>query len=88
MKIEEIKKICVKNNLTCIEAYDIRSQITSICKISEHKLMFNASCLEDNRKIINERLLKAFMHDLIDIRALGCSLGKQKLDYSIMNIKL
>lgn len=52
------------------------------------KLMERADCLGDNREIINERLYNAFMNDLIDIRALGCSLGKQKLDDSIMNIEL
>ena len=40
------------------------------------KLMENAGCLGDNREMINERLFNAFMNDLIDIRALGCSLGK------------
>jgi RNA-splicing ligase RtcB len=40
------------------------------------KMMENSNCLEDNREMINERLYNAFMNDLIDIRALGCSLGK------------
>ena len=35
MKNEEIKEICVKNNLTRMEVYDIRSQFTSMCMISE-----------------------------------------------------
>jgi hypothetical protein len=35
MKNEEIKEICVKNNLTRMEVYDIRSQFTSMCMISD-----------------------------------------------------
>ena len=35
MKNEEIKEICVKNNLTRMEVYDIRSQFTSMCLISD-----------------------------------------------------
>ena len=35
MKNEEIKEICIKNNLTRMEVYDIRSQFTSMCMISE-----------------------------------------------------
>jgi len=38
--------------------------------------MENAKCLGDNREIINERLYNAFMNEQIDIRALGCSLGR------------
>jgi len=50
--------------------------------------MINAGCLGDNKEIINEKLHQAFLNDVIDIKALGCSLGRQKLDDSIMNIEL
>ncbi len=52
------------------------------------KLMENAGCLGDNKEIINEKLQQAFLSDAIDIKALGCSLGRQKLDESIMKIEL
>ena len=52
------------------------------------KMMDNANCLGETREIINERLYSAFMNEQIDIRALGCSLGKQKLDESLMQIEL
>ena len=48
------------------------------------KLMINGNCLGDNNEIINERLYQAFLTDVIDIKALCCSLGKQRLDDSIM----
>lgn len=52
------------------------------------KLMENAGCLGDNKEIINEKLQQAFLSDAVDIKALGCSLGRQKLDESIMRIEL
>jgi hypothetical protein len=52
------------------------------------KLMINADVLGDNKEIINERLYQAFLTDAIDIKALGCSLGRQRLDESIMKIEL
>lgn len=52
------------------------------------KLMLNAGCLGDNREIINDKLLQAFTTDVIDIKALGCSLGRQRLDDSLMQIEL
>ena len=35
MKNDEIKEICVKNNLTRMEVYSIRSQFTSMCMMSD-----------------------------------------------------
>ena len=52
------------------------------------KLMINAECLGDNREIVNEKLFTAFMTDAIEIKALGCALGRQRLDEGIMNIEL
>lgn len=52
------------------------------------KLMINAGVLGDNKEIINEKLYQAFLTDIIDIKALCCSLGRQRLDDSIMQIEL
>jgi len=40
------------------------------------KLMMNAGCLGDNREITNDKLVYAFTTDVIDIKALGSSLGR------------
>lgn len=40
------------------------------------KLMINAGVLGDNKEIINEKFFLAFLNDVIDIKALGCSLGR------------
>lgn len=40
------------------------------------KMMNNANVLGENNEIINEKLFNAFLTDTIDIKALGCSLGR------------
>lgn len=50
--------------------------------------MENAGCLGENKQIINEKLYHAFITDAVDIKALGCALGRQQLDESLMNVEL
>jgi hypothetical protein len=64
------------------------SETTKMFARMFQKLMINAACLGDNKEIITDKLRTAFMTDVIDIKALGCSLGRQKLDDSIMKIEL
>jgi hypothetical protein len=64
------------------------SETTKMFARMFQKLMINAACLGDNKEIITDKLRTAFMNDVIDIKALGCSLGRQKLDDSIMKIEL
>ena len=64
------------------------SKTTKLFSRMFQKLMENAGVLGDNKEIINERLFKAFLNDVIDIKALGCSLGRQQLDDSIMQVNL
>jgi hypothetical protein len=64
------------------------SETTKMFARMFQKLMSNAGCLGDNKEIITDKLKTAFMTDKIDIKALGCSLGRQKLDDSIMKIEL
>ena len=52
------------------------------------KLMENAGCLGENKQIINEKLYNAFLSDAVDIKALGCALGRQQLDESLMTVEL
>lgn len=65
-----------------------QSETTMLFARMFQKLMINAGCLGDNKEIITEKLRQAFLNDVIDIKALGCSLGRQKLDDSIMKIEL
>ena len=64
------------------------SETTKMFARMFQKLMINAGCLGDNKEIHTDKLRGAFMNDVIDIKALGCSLGRQKLDDSIMKIEL
>ena len=64
------------------------SETTMLFARMFQKLMINAGCLGDNKEIITDKLRQAFLNDVIDIKALGCSLGRQKLDDSIMKIEL
>lgn len=50
--------------------------------------MENAEVLGDQKEIINDKLYQGFLNDTIDIKALCCSLGRQRLDDSIMQIEL
>ena len=64
------------------------SETTMLFARMFQKLMINAGCLGDNKEIFTDKLRQAFLNDVIDIKALGCSLGRQKLDASIMKIEL
>ena len=50
--------------------------------------MDNANVLGDNKEIIDDRLYQAFITDVIDIKALCCALGRQRLEDSLMQIEL
>ena len=51
-------------------------------------MMENNNCLGDNKEIICEKLVTAFSMEHIDIQVLCSALGRQKLDESLLNVKL
>ena len=50
------------------------------------KMMSNAGCLSDQKEIINEKLMRTFEREDIDIQLLCSALGRQELDESFLNI--